>query len=276
MRGRATLVGVAALTGCVLLAPGCAGRRERRQAAQALMTDEVLLQRALEALSHRNLARARDYLERIEFLVESQRQWLQPLVRVLLADVTFYRGDDLSLIEARSKYLDFVTFYGDHPLAPYAQFQAGMCSLKQVRHPSRDQSQTRVAIDDLREVLRRYPETYYAGAAREMIRLAESNLAEHEFLIGRYYLRHKVPKAAVARFQRVLDEYPYYRERDKLYFYISQALLADHREAEASEYLDRLLRDYAGSAFADEARKFVALFPSLGHGDDGAPERKRE
>ena len=49
-------------------------------------------------------------------------------MRIGVADATFYQGHDLALIDARNLYLDFVTLNADHELAPYAQFQAGICS----------------------------------------------------------------------------------------------------------------------------------------------------
>ena len=243
----------------------CAKRKERRAAERVLLSDEALYFRGLEELSRRKLQTAREYLERIKFSSESLAV-LRPVVRLALADITFYRGDDLSLIEAHSKYLDFVTFHGDHPMAPYAQFQAGICSLGQVRHPSRDQTETRVSIADLKEVIRRYPASHYAQAAWDMIDVAESYLAEHDFLVGKFYLRRKVAPAASERFRRALDKYPRYRQREKFYFYLGRALLRDEKNAEASAYWDRLVADYPESEFAEEARKFLANFPSLKKG----------
>ena len=60
------------------------------------------------------------------------------------------KGLALAYIDARQLYLDFVTLYGDHERAPYAQFQAGVCALAQANQPSKDQSQTYAAFADLR------------------------------------------------------------------------------------------------------------------------------
>lgn len=256
---RAPRCGTAALwTITLALVCGCAGGKKSQ--VQAILPDETLYTQAIEALSRGSFNAARDSLERIQFNSDS-RDLLQPLVRLALADTKFYQGDDISLIEARSKYLDFVTFFGDHPMAPYAQFQAGVCSLKQVSSPNKDQRQTHVAIADLRKVASRYPASPYNRASREMIEVAETYLAVHDFKVGKFYLTRKVPQAAENRFQNVLDKYPHYREREELYFYMSRALLKGQEDAEAWAYLQRLVEDYPDSDFAHQARKFMAKFP---------------
>jgi outer membrane protein assembly factor BamD len=261
MTGRlaARLVVVGLLVALGLGALGCGGskRRERRAAEFQFLTAESLYERAIEELSERKLRRARLALERIQFTAEN-RPNLEPLTRLALADVAFYAGDDLSLIEARSKYLDFVTLYGDHPMAPYAQFQAGMCSLEQVRDPSRDQSQTHVAINDLREVLRRYANSRYASAARGKLDVAEANLAQHEFQVGNFYMRRKAYPAAIQRYRAILDRYPRYTEREKVYFHLGQALVLGNNEAEGRIYLDKLITEYPEGEFAPEARRLLS------------------
>jgi outer membrane protein assembly factor BamD len=238
---------------------GCgAKRRERREEDRAFLTSDALYERAMEELAEENLRKAEEYLTRIQLLDPDSIRRLEPLVRLALADVTFYYGDDLSLIEARSKYLDFVTLYSDHPKAPYAQLQAGMCSLLQVRHPTRDQSQTFEALADLRDVMRRYPASPYSGAARDMIARAESNLARHDLAVGKFYFNKKAWDASANRFKRILDRYPRYTEREELYFYLGEALIRGENMIEGRIYLDRLVADYPDGSYAKDARKFLA------------------
>ena len=254
MRRLAVLVVVVGL----LALPACASKRKAKKEQEAqFLTASSLYQAAKAEFEKRNLRKARTLLEKIQFSGDD-RQTLEPLVRLLLADATFYLGDDLSLIEARSKYLDFVTLYGDHPLAPYAQFQAGVCSLKQAANPARDQSETAVAITDLRDVVRRYPESPFAAASKEALVRAETNLAEHEFLVGRFYLQKRKYRAATARFRGLMDTYPHYEHREKLYFHLGKALLLGESVSEGKSCLDRLLADYPESRYAKEAKALLA------------------
>ena len=137
----------------LIAAAGCAGGKKKIESGKGFLPGPRLYRVAMETLGKGNLRRARELLERIQFSRED-RDTLEPMVRLAIADTPFYARDEISLIDARSKYLDFVTLYGDHAMAPYAQFQAGICSLRQANDPSRDQTQTRRAIADLTVAVR--------------------------------------------------------------------------------------------------------------------------
>jgi len=238
------------------VATGCAARRERSRAEARIIDPAELYRRGMDEIAKGRYTRAKTFLDRIQYSPEG-RVGLEPLVRLALADVAFYTGDDLSLIDARSKYLDFVTLYGDHPKAPYAQVQAGICSLEQANSPSRDQSQTRVAINDLREVERRYPQSPYARAAADLIVRAESNLAEHDFLVGRFYFKRKAWLSASERFRGILDRYPNFGGKEKVYYELGQTLLRMNNRTEAELYLGRLVDDYPNGRYAAEAKRLL-------------------
>ncbi len=235
---------------------GCAGKKKDAARAEPL-TSDAMYRRGIEYLNQRKLRQATNVFERIEYSPDSRRE-LEPLARLAVADATFYQGTDLSLIDARSLYLDFVTLYGDHPLAPYAQIQVGLCSLKQVNEPSKDQSQTHRAIGDFREVIDRYPESIYSEAARTLLDLAHSNLAQSEYLIGRFYLKRKAFNAAAERFRIVTDRYPDYPEKEKVLFHLSRALQLGGNDSEARIYLDKLLADYPDGTYVEDARRSLA------------------
>jgi outer membrane protein assembly factor BamD len=253
--GKRLSIGLAALL--LIAAPGCAHRKQKKEATIERLPAEALFQRATEELQARSLRKARLDLEKIQFTAEN-RPKLEPLVKVALADVTFYQGDSISLIEARSKYLDFVQLYGDNARAPYAQFQAGVCSLKQVRDPARDQAQTQRAIDDLKEVGRRYPQSPYADPAQDMIDEGEKNLAEHEFVVGTFYRKKKSYDAAVLRYRGLLETYPQYRAKDKLYYWLGWTLFESRQPAQGRVYLDQVVSDYPKSRYAPLAKRILA------------------
>ncbi len=242
-----------------MLAVGAAGCGAHHKAAKGrgLAPGEELYAQAMAELEHRKLSKAKSLLESIQFTSEN-RSALEPLVRVALADTLFFTGDSISLIDARSKYIEFATLYGDHPRAPYAQFQTGVCSLAEISGPSRDQSQTRVAITDFQDVERRYPDSPYAPAARAMLEIAERNLAEHEYQVGRFYMQRKAYFAAAERFRGILDNYPRYSEKQKVYLDLGRALILTKNSVEGTIYLDKLVTDYPSDPRAAEARRLLA------------------
>jgi outer membrane protein assembly factor BamD len=127
-----------------------------------------------------------------------------------------------------------------------------------VHHPSRDQTETRQAIDDLDELIRRFPRTRWSSAGLDLKRQAEDNLAASEHLVGQFYLKRKAYGAAIERFRGLLDRFPSYAQRDKTLFQMASALVELDRQPEARVYLDLLLTDHPGGRWADEARELLA------------------
>jgi len=255
-KGAAWLRAVAALAAAALLVVAATGCGAKRKAAEEkkFPTSEARYRFGMELLAKRKLTKAKANLSRVDLFSAEDRAQLEPMVRLALADTEFYRGNDIALIDARALYLDFVTLYGDHPLAPYAQYQAGVCSLGQVNDPSRDQTQTLRAIDDLREVVRRYPQSPFSAAARLSIRTADSNLAAHEVIVGRFYEKKKNWLAATDRYREVLDTYPDYADLDEVYYRLGHSLMRMDNDVEARIYLSKLVDDYPETDYAAKAR----------------------
>jgi outer membrane protein assembly factor BamD len=252
-RGASTLA-VAGLLG-LALAPVEAKRKTVQ--ATAPPTAQESYDAGMQALATGDERKALALLQAIQYAGD-ERTALEPKVRIAIADATFYQGYAVARIDARSLYSDFATLYSDHPAAPYALFQSAMCSMSEMKHPSKDQVDTRQTLADLSEVVRRYPSSPWASVARVMSRFAEARLAEAEFLVGRFYVQRKRPLAAITRFRTVLDKYPSYAERDKVYLYLGRALLASKNDVEARIYLDKLVHDYPNGRYADEARRELA------------------
>src|SRR5690606_14575125 len=70
-----------------------------------------------------------------------------------------------------------------------------------------DQAATAQALNNLTEIVQRYPNSEYAADARLKIDMVNDQLAGKEMTIGRYYLRQGDTLAAVGRFKTVIDRY---------------------------------------------------------------------
>lgn len=247
-----------------LLFGGCAGKKKKQAAAEeqdasiGSTSAVATYEHGMGYLTQHSLRQAKIQLESIEYEPGSDiRGQIEPLTRVGLADVTYYGGSSLAFIDARNLYLDFVTLYGDHPLAPYAQTQVGLCSLKQVNHPTRDQSQTLQAIADLEQVLRRWPDSPFAVAAAGFRRTARSNLAEAEYSIGRFYLKRKAYSAAIERFRQIMDGYPDFIEIEKVKYNLGKTLVVGGDSVEGRLILDQLVVLNPNGPYAAPARKVL-------------------
>jgi acyl-CoA thioester hydrolase len=254
---RARLISAALALALVLGGTACSASKRKSAQTAEVLTAEAVLKQVDAAMAHHQLRKAKTLLQKVQFTQEERPKY-EPLVRLALADSTYYLGDDLSLIEARSKYLDFVTLYSDHPKAPYAQFQAGMCSVKQIYSASRDQAQTQIAIDDFKEIDKRWPSSGFARAARQFIGKGQDGLAEHEFIIGSFYWKKRSYQAATERYTSLLEKFPSYRQKDKVYYWLGRTLMDARTPDEARVWLDQVLNEYPKSKYAKLAQGLLA------------------
>src|SRR3974377_1275258 len=57
----------------------------------------------------------------------------------------------------------------------------------EIKDPARDQTSTRQALEELKTLVQRYPDSPYSKQAQNRIRLAQDVLAAAEMNVGRYY-----------------------------------------------------------------------------------------
>ena len=79
--------------------------------------------------------------------------------------------------------------------------------------PNRDQETTRKALAEFRDLQRLYPTSPYASEAQEEMKTVLENLAEHEFVVARFYYRFARTRStilgsAIERLEQLLEDYP--------------------------------------------------------------------
>ena len=92
---------------------------------------------------------------------------------IMSAYAYYESGSYDDCISAAQRY---VTLHPGSPDAAYAQFLIGSSYFDQIPEISRDQSRTEKAVESLDEVVRRYPSSEYAVAAKRKIEMARDQL----------------------------------------------------------------------------------------------------
>jgi outer membrane protein assembly factor BamD len=168
---------------------------------------------------------------------------------LLAADTYYQEGGTTNYVQAEAKYRDFLNRFPTSEQAAYVQFQIGNSLAKRMEKPDRDQTVTRKALQSYQELARLYPTSEYAAQAQEQIVLVRNNLAEHEFQVGRFYLRYGLPVAAAQRFEILLRDYPQYPERDKVMYNLGMAYQQSNKPDEATKTFDQLRSEFPQSPF---------------------------
>jgi len=141
----------------------------------------------------------------------------------------------------------FIELHPGNRDAPYAYYLKGLSYYEQISDVGRDQKMTRLALDALREVSRRFPNTAYARDARLKLDLARDHLAGKEMSIGRYYQHREDYLAAINRYRTVIEQY--------------------QTTTHVPEALHRLTECYLALGITDEAQMSAAV---LGHNFPGS------
>src|SRR6056297_587044 len=159
-------------------------------------------------------------------------------------------GDYESARIAAQRYLDFYPAEED---AAYAQYLMALSYYDQIDQVGRDQGITFQALQALRVVIERYPDSEYAQDAILRFDLAFDHLAGKEMEIGRYYLRREHYTAAINRFRVVVEEFQTTSQTPEALLRLVESYLALGLTDEASTAGAILGYNFQGSPFYDDA-----------------------
>ncbi len=167
-----------------------------------------------------------------------------------LADSYFDEGTALGYLEAQARYKDFRNRYPSSPRADYALYRLAQTADKETEKPDREQTNTRLAASSYRELIVGYPDSPYLTEARVRLQRIRNLLAEHEYLVARYYFRRKGWTAAKGRFDTILAAYPDYASLDRVLYELGSVERRLGNEEKARESWQRLAKDFPASKYA--------------------------
>ena len=235
---------------------GCASKGPKKpdKITTELLTQpkEVLFEKGKALVARKKWEDGRKYLNHVFETYPNEAMGREALL--LVADSYFNQKTTTGYTEARYRYRDYLNRYPGAPRRDYARYQFAFCYDKEHEKPDRDQTATREAIDQYRSLIREFPDSGYAGAARERVRQLTDLLAEHDFGIGYFYLRKGATAAALSRFTSLEQRFPEYGAKDKLFYYEALALERLGRMDESRRYLHRVVEEFPQSEYAKKAR----------------------
>lgn len=223
----------------MLVLAGCGDRSDPRVSRVPLetYTAEQIFTRGEYELDRKRPEDAAYFFGEIERLYPYS-DWTQRAL--IMQAFLFHQAKDYEQSRsAAQRYIDFFPLDDD---AAYAQYLLALSYYDQIDEVGRDQGLTFQALQSLRTVIERYPDSEYARSSILKFDLAFDHLASKEMEIGRFYLKKQHYPAAINRFRAVVEDF--------------------QTTSHTPEALHRLVEAYLSLGLTDEAQTAGAI---LGH-----------
>ncbi len=155
----------------------------------------------------------------------------------LMAAFSYYQ--DNAYDDAINALDRFIQLHPGNRDVAYAFYLKALSYYEQISDVERDQKMTRLALESLDEVVRRFPESSYARDASLKIDLARDHLAGKNMSVGRFYQGRGEYLAAINRFRAVVEKF--------------------QTTTHVPEALHRLVECYLALGIIDEAKANAAV-----------------
>jgi outer membrane protein assembly factor BamD len=187
-----------------------------------------------------------------------------PLVKIAKlanADSFYYEGGTKNLAQAEVAYREFIDFFPEDPLADDVMIKIAEIHLRQVQSPDRDPTHARLAERQLKETLRRYPNTDQKDLLEQRMTDVQEILAMHELKVARFNFELRQAMAGTQyRTEEILNKYPNFSRFDEALWLHAQTMAIQEDTETAGNDLTRLVTNYPKSEYVEEAKKMLSRF----------------
>lgn len=234
----------------VILSLGCASTSKKKEP----QTDEEFFNKAMDFYKKKDYWQAKPAFTELRDKFPLSKYAV--IAELRLGDIHYFKGE---YVEAIHFYEEFKRLHPSNPDVPYAILQLGMCHFEQIELIDRDQTPAENAANYFSYLITHYPTSPFAGAAMGKYKICRQRLFEHDFYIGHFYYKTKEYWAAKERFLKILSDYPYAREKDKVFFYLGKTYHHLNEGEKARETLFTLMEDFPQSKYQAEAKFLMGL-----------------
>lgn len=230
----------------LLLLAGCASDKVFEDTAKAEYEHSKLL------VHEGDYGRAATELEHFS----SRHPYSRYTVRAeLLRIFAAYKDGQYILSETLSER--FIERHPRHPNVDYAKYMLAMSHYRERSDAERDPTQTKLAIESFKKLLKEHPDSVYARDGRRYLQRLYNELARHELTVGKFYFDNGRFVAAANRFQVILEKYQTTPSIEEALYYLaaSYAELGLKQNARQSALL--LRHNYPKSPWSAKAAEFL-------------------
>jgi outer membrane protein assembly factor BamD len=229
----------------LVVAGGCSSGRSREDELLdelANLDKETIFAQAEEMYAKKDYKKARDLFAFVYDNFPNDPLGHKAALRV--ADTFAVKTDVTSLTEARLRYRDFANRYPNDPDRDYALLMVGQTYSARKLRPDRDLSDIHEALGAYQQLTSLYPNSRYIPDAESKVNALKELLAQHEWMVGKFYRKNKYFVGALWRFQYIAENYPDFSKIDAVKAEISDLKsVIEEREAEWKKYLETLKKE---------------------------------
>jgi outer membrane protein assembly factor BamD len=180
------------------------------------------------------------------------------MAKLAIADSYYLQGGSKSLAQSEVEYRDWIQFFPDDALADDTMMKIAEIHLKQVQAADRDTTHAKLAERQLKELLRRYPNTDKKDETEGLMTDVQEILAMHELKVARfYYDLRQSSQAAQLRTEEILNKYPKFSRFDEALWLHARALENQEDTETASRDLARIVASYPHSEYREKAKALL-------------------
>lgn len=194
----------------VVFAVGC-HRGKKQDDAEVLPVDQMY-STAKEALMENNLTKAIRYYQRLVARFPFGTYTEQATIELAFAQYKSGKPED-----AYSTINRFIKTYPTHKHVDYAYYLRGIINFDRDRGfldryanqdmTKRDQGNTLQSFEDFNELMTKFPNSRYAGDARQRMIYLRDNLSKAQLHVAEFYLDRGAYVAAINRSKDIVEKY---------------------------------------------------------------------
>ena len=176
--------------------------------------------------------------------------------KLSIADSYYLQGGTKGLAQAEVEYRDWIQFFPDDPLADDTMLKIAEVHLRQVMAADRDTTHARLAERQLKDLLRRYPNTDAKEQVEQLMCQVQEILAMHELKVARFYFDiRESAQAAQMRTEEILNKYPNFSRFDEALYLHARAMEIQEDTETASRNLAQIVAGFPHSEYAERAKE---------------------
>jgi len=186
---------------------------EKREAISMGLSPKGMYDLAQVSIEGGAIDESIEILEKLQAAYPSSKYTIQSKIDIAYQLYKRSRHD-----EAIDRLNDFLKFYPDHFITPYALYLRGVIAEDKSKsildeynitdNAQRDVSSVKNAVNYFIDLIKRYPNSKYSEEAQSKLITLRNVLARHELFVAIFYAKNSSYVASINRCKYIIDKFP--------------------------------------------------------------------